>query len=578
VSGAGAVGRERVFSVGGGTPSGFRFICLPTQGSSVRAGLATIATLGWRAQSLWDCMKHNSSCCGNGNCVRSNRISHFDSALRLAALVWFVALSVGAETAPIVQQHWFEARTAHFNIYSYGPTQEVARVGGRLEQFREAYSVLAGVEAVASPPIVVIAFPTHEALEPFLPLYQGKPANLAAFFHRSSDENLIALSLTGQGAASLNSVYHEYTHLLLRHNALYWPLWLDEGMADVYSTFETTGGHGIRIGKPQELYGRLLAKQPLMPLRELFAVTNGSPEYNERDRQGIFYAESWLLTHYLMMGDNAVLKPRFGQLTALLRQGQLPEQAFTNALRITLQGMENLLRGYLERGRFEPLNLTVNADLSAPRALGMRNISPVETCFRLGDLLMRVSRLDEAGQYFEQGQKIAPKSPLPFEGLGLLASERKNHDEAMRQLSAALEHGSISFLAHYGYAREKLRRSAESGENYSRIDGAQAGVIREELQKSLALMPNFGPAHHLLGFFLMIQGDDLSEAEKHLQRAIQLEPENQAYLFSLAQVQVRKDEPEAARRTLEPLRLPYADSRLKAHAEEMMKEIQALKR
>jgi tetratricopeptide (TPR) repeat protein len=493
-------------------------------------------------------------------------------------LVWLVAFSTPAETPPIIQQHWFEARTAHFNIYSCGSTQAVARVGGRLEQFRDAYSLLAGVEAVASPPIVVIAFPTHEALEPFLPLYQGKPANLAAFFHRSSDENLIALYVSGQGAESLNSVFHEYTHLLLRHNDLFWPLWLNEGMADVYSTFETGGGHSVRIGKPQELYVRLLEKQPLMPLRELFGVTHGSPEYNERDRQGIFYAESWLLAHYLMMGDNAVLKYRFGQLTALLRQGQLPEQAFTNALRITLPGMENLLRRYLERGRFEPLNLTVNADLSAPRSLFMRAISPVEACFRLGDLLMRVNRFDEAGHYFEQGQKIAPKSPLPYEGLGLLASERKNHDEGVQQLRAALEHGSTSFLAHYSYAREKLRLTAESGENYSRIEGPEAAVIREELQKSLTLMPNFGPAHHLLGFFLLIQGDELAEAEKHLQRAIQLEPENQSYLFSLAQVQMRKNEPDAARRTLEPLQLPYADRRLKAHAEEMMRAIQALKR
>jgi tetratricopeptide (TPR) repeat protein len=493
-------------------------------------------------------------------------------------MLWFSAVSAVAETPPIIQQHWFEARTAQFNIYSCGPTQEVARVGGRLEQFRDAYSLLAGAEAVASPPIVVIAFPTHERLEPFLPLYQGKPANLAAFFHRGSDENLIALSVSGQGGESLNSVFHEYTHLLLRHNDLFWPLWLTEGMADVYSTFETAGGHSVRIGKPMEHYVRLLAKQPLMPLRDLFAVTHSSPEYNERDRQGVFYAESWLLTHYLMLGDNPVLKPRFGQLTALLRQGQMPEQAFTNALRITLPGMENLLRRYLERGRFEPLNLTVNADLAAPRALTMRSISPVEACFRLGDLLMRVNRFDTARTFFEQGQKIAPKSPLPYEGFGLLASEQKQADEAVRQLGMALEYGSISFLAHYAYAREKLRLTARSGDNYSRIEGPEAGVIREELQKSLTLMPNFGPAHHLLGFFLLIQRDELAEAEKHLQRAIQLEPENQAYLFSLARIQLQKNEPEAAQRTLEPLRLPYADTRLKAHAEEMMKEIKALKR
>jgi tetratricopeptide (TPR) repeat protein len=438
--------------------------------------------------------------------------------------------------------------------------------------------LLAGADAVASPPIVVVAFPTHEALEPFLPLYQGKPANLAAFFHRGSDENLIALSVSGQSGESLNSVFHEYTHLLLRHNDLFWPLWLTEGMADVYSTFETAGGHSVHIGKLLEPYVWLLEKQPLMPLRELFAVNHKSPEYNEGDRQGIFYAESWLLTHYLMLGDNAVLKPRFGQLTALLRQGQLPEQAFTNAFRITLPGMENLLRGYLQRGRFEPLNLTVNADLAAPRSLATRSISPVETSFRLGDLLMRVNRADAARTFFEQGEKMAPKSPLPHEGFGLLASRGKQADEAVRQLGVALQLGSSSFLAHYVYAREKLRATAQSGESYSRIEGPEAAVIREELKKSLTLMPNFGPAHHMLGFFLLMQGEELADAEKHLQRAIQLEPENQAYLFSLAQVQVQKNEPDAARRTLEPLRLPYADAQLKAHAEEMMRGIGALKR
>jgi tetratricopeptide (TPR) repeat protein len=504
------------------------------------------------------------------------RISIFGFRILLAALL--MVATVFADSLPLTQLHWFQARTAHFNIYSCGSTQEVARVGGRLEQFRDAYSRLAGVEAVASPPIVVIAFPTHEALKPFLPLYEGKPANLAAFFHRGSDENLIALCLSGQGAESLNSVYHEYTHLLLRHNDLFWPLWLTEGMAEIYATFETVGGHTVRIGKPLELYLRLLQKQPLMPLRELFAVTHTSPEYNERDRQGIFYAESWLLTHYLMLGDNAVLKPRFGQLTALLRQGQLPEQAFTNAFRITLPGMENLLRRYLERNRFEPLSLAVNADLAAPRAFAMRTIWPVETCFRLGELLMRVNRSDTARLYFEQGQKLAPKNPLPYEGFGLLASEQKNHEQAVQELRAALEYGSVSFLAHYAYAREKLRLAAKAGDSYSRIEGPDAPLIREELQKSLNLMPNFGPAHHLLGFFLLLQGDDLAEAEKHLQRAIQLEPENQAYLFSLAQLQMQRNEPDAARQTLEPLRLPYANTKLKAHAEEMMREIGAMKR
>src|SRR5215471_10271230 len=45
---------NHVFSVLGGTPSGFRRFCSPTQGSSF------LATLGWRTQSLWDCKGLNT--------------------------------------------------------------------------------------------------------------------------------------------------------------------------------------------------------------------------------------------------------------------------------------------------------------------------------------------------------------------------------------------------------------------------------------------------------------------------------------------------------------------------------------
>src|ERR1035438_33928 len=228
--------------------------------------------------------------------------------LRLALGTFTTLLALAAVAAPgqagtnsLTHRQWFEARTANFHIYSCGPTQEVARVAMRLEQFREAYALLAGAQAVASPPIVVMAFPDQETMQPFLPLYQGKPASLAALFRRGSDQNLIVFALSGTVVDALKVIFHEYTHLLLRHNEPYWPLWLAEGMAEIYATFEVSGGYHARIGDPTEFHLRQLQQTPLLPLKELFAVTPESPEYNQRERQGIFYSESWLLTHYLML-------------------------------------------------------------------------------------------------------------------------------------------------------------------------------------------------------------------------------------------------------------------------------------
>lgn len=475
---------------------------------------------------------------------------------------------------PLVQRPWFETRTAHFTIYSCGASRDVYRLSARLEQFCEAYTLLAGAQAVASPPIVVMAFPDQESMKPFLPLYQGQPGNIAGFFKRGSDENLIVLALPGPDSpfTGMEVIFHEYTHLLFRHNDPAWPLWLKEGMAEIYSTFEASG-YSAFIAEPIAPYLRLLSQQPLMSLPQLFAVTPDSPQYNERDRQGMFYAESWLLTHFLMAGDVPAYKGGFGQFTRLLREGQLPEQAFTNALRTPLAVMESQLRRYLQRGSFAAIRLSLPANVSSAKTVSTRLITPVETWFRLGDELLRIDRPDDAESYFAQARKLAPASPLPWEGLGMTAARGERHEEAVRNLGESLQRGSDSFLAHYVYAREKYRLTADSGNRYAPLKGEAAAEVRRELLKSIALMPNFGPADQLLGFFEMVQGEDLASAEAHLRLAIQLEPEDSSYLLSLAQVQWRMKEPDAARRTLEPLLLPNAQADLRAHAGEIIQEI-----
>jgi tetratricopeptide (TPR) repeat protein len=475
---------------------------------------------------------------------------------------------------PLAQRQWFGTRTAHFNIYSCGAPEKVFRVAGQLEEFCETYSQLAGAQAVASPPIVVMVFPDHESMKPFLPLYNGQPENIAGFFQHGNDENFIVLSLPQAGAAAMDMsvVFHEYTHLLFRRNDRIWPLWLKEGMAEVYSTFETTG-YAALIGQPIEHHLRLLAKQPLMPLTELFAVTHDSPQYNERERQGMFYAESWLLTHFLVAGDNPDYKSRFGQFTALLREGQAPVQAFTNALQTPLPVVESELRRYLARGRFAPIQITFSGNVALPKAISTWNLTPVEVYFCLGDELLRIDRPDAAEKYFADAQKLAPASPLPYEGLGLLAIQREQPDKALHELKEALQFGSGSYIAHYFYALEKLKLAIDAQGERGSLPRNTAAEIHDELIKSIALMPDFGPSHELFGILELAQDGNIALAEQHLQLAVQLEPENPYYLLSLADVQARNKQPEAARQTLAALLLPTVEAKIRARANELLQQI-----
>ena len=53
-------------------------------------------------------------------------------------------------------------------------------------------------------------------MKPFLPLYQGRPGNLAGFFARGSDENLIVLNLPGsdEDFSGMDVIFHEYAGIM----------------------------------------------------------------------------------------------------------------------------------------------------------------------------------------------------------------------------------------------------------------------------------------------------------------------------------------------------------------------------
>ena len=46
----------------------------------------------------------------------------------------------------------------------------------------------------------------------------------------------------------------------------------------------------------------LLRQSKMLPLQTLFEVDYKSPHYNEKNKQSIFYAQSWALMHYLIIG------------------------------------------------------------------------------------------------------------------------------------------------------------------------------------------------------------------------------------------------------------------------------------
>jgi hypothetical protein len=90
----------------------------------------------------------------------------------------------------------------------------------------------------------------------------------------------------------------KYVHLLVSHRNWNPPPWLNEGLAEFYSTLAVKRD-SVQVGAAIPGVLESLKRTDILPLKQLFAVNDKSPYYNETDKANVFYSSAWALTHML---------------------------------------------------------------------------------------------------------------------------------------------------------------------------------------------------------------------------------------------------------------------------------------
>jgi len=477
-------------------------------------------------------------------------------------LLAFLALCAMPRAA---KDTWIGVRTTHLNIVSSANESATRRVAERLERFVDGVAAFAPSQIAADVPVTVILFRSDAAYAPFRPKQDGRTLGVTGYFQRADDENLIALSMeTGAEAEPLRVIFHEYAHALMARSAVLWPLWLQEGMAEFYSAFQAdsrrfTLGDWIREHPP------LLRSARLLPVRDLFAVNLSSSTYRGANRD-IYYAQSWLLTHYLLAGDGGRRRAGLAQFTDGIASGRWPHRSFADAFGTDEDTLQDELRRYLADERYIGANLSLARP--APRVTAaVRTLSDAEAEVIQGILLMRVGRGDEADAYFARARALDPAAPRLEESQGFLALTRGRYREAAAHLERAIGHDPKNALAHYYYAETLRREDMEQGRV---VSPDRARAIAAPLRTVIALSPNFARAYYLLGYALSVSEDDLEEAARRLKMAISLTPPHRAAMLTLASVQMKMGEYDDARTTAQTV------ANAPDTAEEIRKEARAI--
>jgi tetratricopeptide (TPR) repeat protein len=451
-----------------------------------------------------------------------------------------VFLLVFAETlacsARDTTEHWLEVRSQHFVVLTDTSEKQARRVAGQFERMRAMFHLLMpNASGSAGSPVIVLALKDKKALqslEPAAYLAKGQ-LDLAGWFMPAPDKNYILLRLDAQGDHPYATIYHEYTHFMMRSASSWIPLWMSEGLAEFYQNTDIQEKE-VLMGQASAGDLLYLRQNRLLPLTTLLSVDRTSPYYHEEQKGSIFYAESWALTHYLEIGDAQKGTTRLQDYANLLVRNTDPmlaaQQAFGD-----LALLQKSLFSYISQDRFMmfKMNKTVTVDESAFQA---RAIPETDADAIRADVLVYNERPKDAQVLLDSVLRDDPNNALAHETMGYLKFREGDIPGARKWYGEAVKLNSQSYLANYYYAAMSM---GPGGENHD-------PAIESSLRTSIRLNPAFAPAYDALARYYM--RDQAKTAEAHLlnNQAIALEPGNVNYRLNAAAVLVNGQQYENA--------------------------------
>ncbi len=255
------------------------------------------------------------------------------------------ALLLGTLFSTHADARWLKAESPLFVVYSEGSEQELHDFTQKLEDYDALLRIMTGTTAAHSPnKFSIYLVRDNEQLQEVAPristsiagFYQATPSFTSAFAIREDMGDADWLS-----AQSI--ILHEYTHhFVLQYYPANYPEWFSEGIAEYFAASKFKP-NSIEVGKYQKARVYPLRTGDWVSVERIFKPTQRVLT------SGMFYPESWLITHYLM-DDDARRKQLFAFLQALGR-GEKMDHAFTASFGMSLGDFNKAVKAYLKKGQ-----------------------------------------------------------------------------------------------------------------------------------------------------------------------------------------------------------------------------------
>ena len=323
----------------------------------------------------------------------------------------------------------------HFELITDGSKGRAQEILGQFERVRSFFNQIMPLQAPLMKPRIVV----FGSEKDFREVAVNEVAS--AYYTPMPHRDMIAIGAMGRDYDAGKAV-HEYLHMLVRYTGSDLPLWMNEGIAELYSNMQPVGKK-IQVGAPI-VHHVFLLRDNWLGLENVLGVDHSSPIYNRRAHAGGFYASSWALVHMLQLSEK--YHSGFDRFMAAINAGKPSDEALQLAYAKSLKEVDTDLLFYVRQRAVNTAMYNLQFDKSSDK-IQPRDASRYEWDLARADLLTAARKYDLARARLEGLTKAEPGRPEAWESLSFLhwVSRAENgHQMATEAFNKALELKSIN--------------------------------------------------------------------------------------------------------------------------------------
>jgi hypothetical protein len=366
--------------------------------------------------------------------------------VRVRHRAWLARLALAASTAcaswsPLQSparggDPWRELTSEHFTLLTDIDSTSAQRALREFEALRDALEQVAFPPGGASEPRVSIVLFSrrfdYQALGP-RGTSGAASANLALDIERQP-----TILFAGNATDSARRTFvHEEVHELMHRAYGSTPTWLNEGLADYFSTLHVEGDLAV--------LGDVIPERRGVRADDVLSVAEIVGAHREDFEPGAsgawtaarYYAGAWLLVHFLRDGPEAY-RHRFGALAAALDAGQSAEKAWQVAMAgVDASQLESDFRTHVNALSWPRYGQRIQTLPPAP--ITERPMRPAEVHLLWARLAPPAADADSLAQReIDEAAELEPRSAEVAYARGCLALSRQAKETAKVAFEAAL--------------------------------------------------------------------------------------------------------------------------------------------